>query len=54
MNHDTCAFASSIYQRASVKRRAERAGRPVIWQVAASRSAYKTLDKRSALYKDKR
>jgi len=29
-------------------------GRPVIWQVAARRSTYKKLDKRSAQYKAKR
>lgn len=37
-----------------VEKRAEHAGREVIWQVAARRSTYKKLDKRSALYKAKR
>ncbi|QLC74835.1 IS5 family transposase [Pseudomonas sp. LPB0260] len=37
-----------------VEKRAEHAGRAVIWQVAARRSTYKKLDKRSALYKAKR
>lgn len=34
-----------------VEKRPEHAGREVIWQVAARRSTYKKLDKRSALYK---
>jgi len=38
----------------SVEKRPEHAGREVIWQVAARRSTYKKLDKRSALYKAKR
>uniref|UniRef100_UPI0039883FF3 IS5 family transposase n=1 Tax=Pectobacterium cacticida TaxID=69221 RepID=UPI0039883FF3 len=37
-----------------VEKRPEHAGRKVIWQVAARRSTYKKLDKRSALYKVKR
>ena len=37
-----------------VEKRPEHEGRPVIWQVAARRSTYKKLDKRSALYKAKR
>ena len=37
-----------------VEKRPEHAGREVIWQVAARRSTYKKLDKRSALYKAKR
>ena len=37
-----------------VEKRPEHAGREVIWQVAARRSTYKRLDKRSALYKAKR
>ena len=39
---------------AGVEKRSEHAGREVIWQVAARRSTYKQLDKRSALYKAKR
>ena len=37
-----------------VEKRPEHEGRKVIWQVAARRSTYKKLDKRSALYKAKR
>ena len=37
-----------------VEKRSEHDGRAVIWQVAARRSTYKKLDKRSALYKAKR
>ncbi|WP_367890544.1 IS5 family transposase [Geopseudomonas aromaticivorans] len=37
-----------------VEKRSEHEGREVIWQVAARRSTYKKLDKRSALYKAKR
>ena len=37
-----------------VEKRPEYEGRKVIWQVAARRSSYKKLDKRSALYKAKR
>ena len=37
-----------------VEKRAEHAGRSVIWQIAARRSTYKRLSKRSALYKAKR
>ncbi|SEC68195.1 IS5 family transposase [Pseudomonas anguilliseptica] len=37
-----------------VEKRPEYEGRKVIWQVAARRSTYKKLDKRSALYKAKR
>ncbi|HBO0147592.1 TPA: IS5 family transposase [Pseudomonas aeruginosa] len=37
-----------------VEKREEHAGRQVIWQVAARRSSYQTLGKRSALYKAKR
>ncbi|VXB76389.1 hypothetical protein PSEUDO8AS_30143 [Pseudomonas sp. 8AS] len=37
-----------------VEKRSEHADREVIWQVAARRSTYKKLDKRSALYKAKR
>ncbi|SDP85209.1 IS5 family transposase [Ectopseudomonas guguanensis] len=37
-----------------VEKRPEHADRKVIWQVAARRSTYKKLDKRSALYKAKR
>lgn len=37
-----------------VEKRPEHADRKVIWQVAARRSTYKKLDKRSALYKVKR
>ena len=37
-----------------VEKRAEHDGRKVIWQVAARRSTYKKLDKRSALYNAKR
>jgi len=37
-----------------VEKRPEHEGRQVIWQVAARRSTYKKLDKRSALYKAKR
>lgn len=37
-----------------VERRPEHAGREVIWQIAARRSTYKQLSKRSALYKAKR
>src|SRR5690606_36555843 len=37
-----------------VEKRAEHAGRPVIWQIAARRSTYKQLSKRSPLYKAKR
>ena len=36
------------------EKRSEHADREVIWQVAARRSTYKMLDKRSALYKAKR
>ncbi|WP_278401975.1 IS5 family transposase, partial [Stutzerimonas kunmingensis] len=37
-----------------VEKRPEHEGRGVIWQIAARRSTYKKLDKRSALYKAKR
>ncbi|AZZ47428.1 IS5/IS1182 family transposase [Pseudomonadaceae bacterium SI-3] len=37
-----------------VEKRPEHEGRQVIWQIAARRSTYKKLDKRSALYKAKR
>ena len=37
-----------------VEKRAEHADRQVIWQIAARRSTYKRLDKRSALYNAKR
>lgn len=37
-----------------VEKRAEHAGRPVIWQIAARRSTYKRLNKRSVLYKARR
>ena len=37
-----------------VEKRAEHAGRSVIWQIAARRSTYKQLSKRSPLYKAKR
>lgn len=37
-----------------VEKRREHQGREVIWQIAARRSTYKKLDKRSALYKAKR
>ena len=37
-----------------VEKRPEHEGRQVIWQVAARRSTYKKLDKRSVLYKAKR
>ncbi len=37
-----------------VEKRTEHDGREVIWQVAARRSTYKKLGKRSALYKAKR
>ncbi|MDI4043193.1 IS5 family transposase, partial [Pseudomonas aeruginosa] len=37
-----------------VEKRAEHAGRPVIWQIAARRSTYQQLSKRSPLYKAKR
>lgn len=37
-----------------VEKRAEHEGRQVIWQIAARRSTYKQLSKRSALYKAKR
>jgi len=37
-----------------VEKRTEHEGREVIWQIAARRSTYKKLDKRSALYKAKR
>ncbi|MNF91150.1 Transposase DDE domain protein [compost metagenome] len=37
-----------------VEKREEHAGRQVIWQIAARRSTYKQLSKRSALYKTKR
>ncbi|HFH4384481.1 TPA: IS5 family transposase [Pseudomonas aeruginosa] len=37
-----------------VERRPEHEGREVIWQIAARRSTYKKLSKRSALYKAKR
>jgi IS5 family transposase len=37
-----------------VEKRPEHEGRKVIWQVAARRSTYKKLDKRSVLYKSKR
>ncbi|WP_254054925.1 transposase, partial [Klebsiella pneumoniae] len=51
---------SSIYSTkpddgyTGVEKRSEHADREVIWQVAARRSTYKMLDKRSALYKAKR
>lgn len=38
----------------AVEKRQEHDGRKVIWQVAARRSTYKKLDKRSVLYKSKR
>ncbi|SEC59867.1 transposase, IS4 family /transposase, IS5 family [Pseudomonas anguilliseptica] len=37
-----------------VEKRPEHEGREVIWQIAARRSTYNTLSKRSALYKAKR
>ncbi|PSS58916.1 IS5 family transposase [Pseudomonas sp. BBP2017] len=37
-----------------VEKRPKHEGRPVIWQIAARRSTYKHLGKRSALYKAKR
>lgn len=37
-----------------VEKRPEHAGREVIWQIAARRSIYKQLSKRSALYKARR
>jgi len=37
-----------------VEKRAEYEGREVVWQIAARRSTYKKLDKRSAVYKAKR
>ena len=37
-----------------VEKRPEHEGREVIWQIAARRSTYKKLDKRSVLYKAKR
>ena len=37
-----------------VEKRPEHQGREVIWQIAARRSTYNKLDKRSALYKAKR
>lgn len=37
-----------------VEKRPEHQGREVIWQIAARRSTYKKLDKRSALYKARR
>jgi IS5 family transposase len=37
-----------------VEKRPEHEGRQVIWQIAARRSTYKKLSKRSALYKAKR
>lgn len=37
-----------------VEKRPEHGGRQVIWQVAARRSTYKYLSKRSVLYKAKR
>ncbi|CAE6890429.1 CP4-44 prophage; IS5 transposase and trans-activator [Ectopseudomonas oleovorans] len=37
-----------------VEKRPEHEGREAIWQIAARRSTYKKLDKRSALYKAKR
>jgi IS5 family transposase len=37
-----------------VEKRPEHEGREVIWQIAARRSTYKKLDKRSALYKARR
>src|SRR5690606_7021463 len=44
--------ATSSYT--GVEKRPEHEGREVIWQIAARRSTYKKLDKRSALYKAKR
>ena len=38
----------------SVEKRPEHEGREVVWQIAARRSTYKKLGKRSALYKAKR
>lgn len=37
-----------------VEKRTEHEGRPVIWQIAARRSTYKHLSKRSVLYKARR
>ena len=37
-----------------IEKRSEHDGREVIWQIAARRSTYKKLSKRSALYKAKR
>ncbi len=37
-----------------VEKRPEQTGREVIWQLAARRSTYKKLSKRSVLYKDRR
>jgi IS5 family transposase len=45
-----CADASYT----GVEKRSEHEGRPVIWQIAAQRSTYKHLSKRSALYKARR
>jgi IS5 family transposase len=47
-----CHFALS--RNRPLEKRSEHADREVIWQVAARRSTYKMLDKRSALYKAKR
>jgi len=49
---ENVACANSGYT--GVEKRPEHEGRQVIWQVAARRSTYKKLDKRSALYKAKR
>jgi len=49
--HSVVGTAANV---ADVTKRPEHEGREVIWQIAARRSTYKKLDKRSALYKAKR
>lgn len=47
-------FADAEYAGKRKQKRPEHASREVIWQIAARRSTYKKLGKRSPLYKAKR
>jgi IS5 family transposase len=49
---ENAVYADAGYT--GVEKREEHAGRDVIWQIAARRSTYSTLPKRSLIYKGKR
>lgn len=49
---ENAVYADAGYT--GVEKREEHAGREVIWQIAARRSTYSTLPKRSLIYKGKR